>query len=85
MTIDFMPCTRSTWARGNGRDWTRERRRKTMRPRAAPTPRLVDMARDLRELLNALAEDDRTLFRRRRRPPAAFLRGLNAREYELEP
>lgn len=67
-----------------GRDWTKERWRKQyirepLQHRAWPV-----MARGLRELLNALAEDDGTLVRGAEDPVAALLRGLNAQEYELE-
>lgn len=68
----------------SGRDWTRERWRKQyvrepLRHRARPV-----MARGLRELLNALAEDDGTLVRDVDEPAEALLRGLNPQEYELE-
>lgn len=68
----------------NGRDWTKERWRKQyvrepLQHRAWPV-----MARGLRELLNALAEDDGTLVRHVDDPAQALLRGLNPQEYELE-
>src|SRR5260221_10897008 len=68
----------------SGRDWTKERWRKQyirepLQHRAWPV-----MARGLRELLNALAEDDGTLVRDVDDPAEALLRGLNAQEYELE-
>ncbi len=68
----------------NGRDWTKERWRKQyvrepLQHRAWPV-----MARGLRELLNALAEDDGTLVRDADDPAEALLRGLNAQEYERE-
>jgi hypothetical protein len=66
------------------RDWTKERWRKQyirepLQHRSWPV-----MARGLRELLNALAEDDGTLVRGAEDPIAALLRGLSAQEYELE-
>ena len=68
----------------SGRDWTRERWRKQyvrepLQHRAWPV-----MARGLRELLNALAEDDGTLVRDVDDPAEALLRGLNPQEYERE-
>jgi hypothetical protein len=68
----------------SGRDWTKERWRKQyirepLQHRAWPV-----MARGLRELLNALAEDDGTLVRDVDDPDEALLRSLNAQEYELE-
>jgi hypothetical protein len=68
----------------NGRDWTKERWRKQyvrepLQHRAWPV-----MARGLRELLNALAEDDGTLVRDVDDPAQALLRALNPQEYELE-
>ena len=68
----------------SGRDWTKERWRKQyirepLQHRAWPV-----MARGLRELLNALAEDDGTLVRDVDEPVEALLRSLNAQEYELE-
>jgi hypothetical protein len=68
----------------SGRDWTKERWRKQyirepLQHRARPV-----MARGLRELLNALAEDDGTLVRDVDDPTEALLRGLHAQEYELE-
>jgi hypothetical protein len=67
-----------------GRDWTKERWRKQyirepLQHRAWPV-----LARGLRELLNALAEDDGTLVRDVEDPAGALLRGLNAQEYEVE-
>lgn len=67
-----------------GRDWTKERWRKQyirepLQHRAWPV-----LARGLRELLNALAEDDGTLVRDVEDPAGALLRALNAQEYELE-
>jgi hypothetical protein len=66
------------------RDWTKERWRKQyirepLQHRAWPV-----MARALRELLNALAEDDGTLVRDVEDPAEALLRGLHAQEYEVE-
>jgi hypothetical protein len=68
----------------SGRDWTKERWRKQyirepLQHRAWPV-----MARGLRELLNALAEDDGTLVRDVDDPLEALLRGIHAQEYELE-
>jgi hypothetical protein len=68
----------------SGRDWTKERWRKQyirepLQHRAWPV-----MARGLRELLNALAEDDGTLVRDVDDPTEALLRGIHAQEYELE-
>lgn len=68
----------------SGRDWTKERWRKQyvrepLQHRAWPV-----MARGLRELLNALAEDDGTLVRDVDEPVEALLRSLNSQEYELE-
>ncbi|HVY26140.1 MAG TPA: hypothetical protein VHB79_06290 [Polyangiaceae bacterium] len=68
----------------SGRDWTKERWRKQyirepLQHRAWPV-----MARGLRELLNALAEDDGTLVRDVEDPLEALMRGLHAQEYELE-
>ncbi|HKY34450.1 MAG TPA: hypothetical protein VJN18_00810 [Polyangiaceae bacterium] len=67
-----------------GRDWTKERWRKQyirepLQHRAWPV-----MARGLRELLNALAEDDGTLVRDVEDPAESLLRGLQAQDYELE-
>jgi hypothetical protein len=67
-----------------GRDWTKERWRKQyirepLQHRAWPV-----LARGLRELLNALAEDDGTLVRDVEDPAEALLRGLNAQDYEIE-
>ena len=67
-----------------GRDWTKERWRKQyirepLQHRAWPVT-----ARGLRELLNALAEDDGTLVRGVEEPLEALLRGLSAQEYEVE-
>jgi hypothetical protein len=68
----------------NGRDWTKERWRKQyvrepLQHRAWPV-----MARGLRELLNALAEDDGVLVRDMDDPVEALLRALNPQEYEVE-
>ncbi|HKY35325.1 MAG TPA: hypothetical protein VJN18_05255 [Polyangiaceae bacterium] len=68
----------------SGRDWTKERWRKQyirepLQHRAWPV-----MARALRELLNALAEDDGVLVRDVEDPADALLRGLHAQEYEVE-
>lgn len=68
----------------SGRDWTKERWRKQyvrepLQHRAWPV-----MARGLRELLNALAEDDGSLVRDMDDPVEALLRALNPQEYEVE-
>src|SRR5215216_6150379 len=68
----------------SGRDWTKERWRKQyvrepLQHRAWPV-----MARGLRELLNALAEDDGLLVRDVADPVEALVRGLNPQEYEVE-
>jgi hypothetical protein len=68
----------------SGRDWTKERWRKQyvrepLQQRSWPV-----MARGLRELLNALAEDDGSLVRDMDEPVEALLRALNPQEYEVE-
>jgi hypothetical protein len=68
----------------SGRDWGKERWRKQyvrepLQQRAWPV-----MARGLRELLNALAEDDGSLVRDMHDPVEALLRALNPQEYEVE-
>jgi hypothetical protein len=68
----------------SGRDWGKERWRKQyvrepLQQRAWPV-----MARGLRELLNALAEDDGSLVRDMDDPVEALLRALNPQEYEVE-
>lgn len=68
----------------NGRDWSKERWRRQyvrepLQHRAWPV-----MARGLRELLNALAEDDGSLVCDMDDPIEALLRALNPQEYEVE-
>lgn len=68
----------------NGRDWGKERWRKQyvrepLQQRAWPV-----MARGLRELLNALAEDDGSLVWDVSDPVQALLRSLNPQAYEVE-
>lgn len=68
----------------SGRDWGKERWRKQyvrepLQQRAWPV-----MARGLRELLNALAEDDGSLVRDMDDPVEALLRALNPQGYEVE-
>jgi hypothetical protein len=70
-------------SQSSGRDWTKERWRKQyvrepLQHRAWPV-----MARGLRELLNALAEDDGSLVRDVADPVEALLRGLNPQAYEV--
>lgn len=71
-------------SQNSGRDWTKERWRKQyvrepLQHRAWPV-----LARGLRELLNALAEDDGSLVRDVADPVEALLRSLNPQAYEVE-